>query len=137
MAVMGQLGKIQFATAAATVGGYLLLRRLWDRLFRFTGTGRLEIEQMPLALALEDPFTFPAIDPSFQTIELFNRGLMGLLQFLVRGRRLIEHSLQFRGSLKSRQQEALAFVEIVGKLRGVIHNAPCCNDSHNFEKTIA
>jgi hypothetical protein len=125
------------------VSGYVLWRQLRDGFFRFTGTGRLEIEQMPLALAFDDPFTLPAIDPSFQTIEFFDRGLKRLLQLLVGGRRFIEDAVEFchlplgighltltlSGLLESGQQETLALGKIIGKLRGVVHNAPCCTNS--------
>ena len=102
---------------------------------------------MPLAFALNDPFSATPMNPSLQSVELVKRCLMLLFQLLMRGSRLIQYASEFshlplgvdnvtltlRGLLESRQQETLALGKIAGKLMGVIHNAPCCNDSLDYE----
>jgi hypothetical protein len=98
---------------------------------------------MLLALAFDDPFAAAPIDPSLQSVEFIDRGLMSVFQLLMRGSRLIEHAAELRhlpfgvdnstlvscGFLESSQQELTALGKIVGEKVGVIHNANCFNNS--------
>ena len=106
---------------------------------------------MPLAFAFHESFAPAAVDPTLQGIQFVERGLMRLLQLLVRGGRLVQHAAEFGhlllgidratlklcGLLESRQQELLALGKIVGKRVGVIHNADCFTDSCQSRKTTS
>jgi hypothetical protein len=73
------------------VSSNLVFRLLLDRLFRLGGRERLEVEQMLLALAIDNPFTPSAVDPSLQRVEFIDRSLVRFPQFLIRSGRFIEH----------------------------------------------
>ena len=106
---------------------------------------------MPLAFAFQESFAAATVDPSLQDIEFIDRGLMRLLQLLVRGGRLVQHATEFGrlllgidssplklcGVLESRQQELVAFGKVGGKRVGVIHNAHCFTDSCQSRKTTS
>ena len=51
---------------------------------------------MLLAIAFDDPFAPPAVDPALQAIEFIDRGLVRLLQLRIRSGCLIEHAFQLR-----------------------------------------
>ena len=136
MPVVRQLGEIQFPTTTATVGSDLLSRRLSRGLPRCGGRRRLQIEQVPLAPSFDGPLTPPPVDPPLQAVELVQRGLVRCFQLFIGGRCGVEHMLQLGRLLESCQQQTLALGEIVGEWKGVVHNAPCCNNSIDFGKTI-
>ena len=99
---------------------------------------------MSLAFAFQESFAAATVDPLLQGIEFIDRGLMRLLQLLVRGGRLVQYATEFSrllrgidssplelcGLLEGCQQELLALGKIGGKRVGVIHNAnsftDCC-----------
>jgi hypothetical protein len=133
------------------VGSELLLRLLLDQRFRFGYHGRLEIEEMLLACSFNNPFSTAPMDPSLQSVEFVKRCLVLLFQFFMGGSGLIQYATEFRhlplgidnatltlcGLLESRQQETLALGKIVGKLVGVIHNAPYFSESLNLRKATS
>ena len=106
---------------------------------------------MPLAFAFQKSLAAAAIDPSLQGMEFIDRGLMRLLQLLVRGGRLVQYVTEFGrvlrgidssplklcGVLESRQQELMALGKIGGKRIGVIHNAHCFTNGCPSRKTTS
>ena len=83
MPVVRQLVEIEFPTATTTVGIDLMSRLLLDRLFGLGDRGRLEVEQMLLPPAFDNPFTPSSVDPSLQSVEFVDCGLVRLLQLLM------------------------------------------------------
>ena len=130
-----QLVEIKLATSTTTVGRDLMLS--WFRERRRVGRGLIEIEQMELPLAFDDPFTSLSVGPAFQLLEFINHGLVRLLELFIGGGRLIENPLKLRCFLERGQQELLALGQIVRKLLGVIHHAYCFNNSQKSRKTIS
>jgi hypothetical protein len=99
--------------------------------------GSVEIEQMLLALALDDLLGSPPVDPPLQRIKLINRGLVRGLQLFIRSSRLLQHATEFVRLLERRQQKLVALGEIVRKSAVVIHNDNRSNDSFSSGKTIS
>ena len=97
---------------------------------------------MALPFAFTETLSPSAIGPTLVPCQLVQRGGVLLLQRFVRGGRFAQHAVEFRylllrfrhatfelsGLLECRQQEALAFGEIVRKKVGAIHVADYCNN---------
>ena len=102
-----QLVEVEFSATATSRGCWA--RQFWRWLKRRSRcAGGFEIEQMTLALSLDDLLGSPAVDPPLQGAQFLQRGLMRGLQLFVRGGCLVQHATQFGRSLESRQQELVA-----------------------------
>ena len=151
MADLRQLVPVDLAFLAATAMALHVDGVVGTREFRRIAVGRqvrVQIEQMALPFVFAETFSPSAIRPTLVPCQFVERGGMLLLQLLVRGGRFAQHAVQFRhlllgfhhatfelsGLLECRQQEALAFAQIVGKKVGAIHVADYCNNLFEQEK---
>jgi hypothetical protein len=90
---------------------------------------------MLLALAFDDPFTSSAVDPALESVEFIHGRFVDLSELVMRGSGLVQDAAELRhpplplgGFSKGRQQETLAFAQVVRQKVGVIHHAHGCSD---------
>lgn len=72
--------------------------------FRLVGRRWVQVEQMalPFAFAFSKTFSPPAKRPALVPSQFVQRGGVFLLEFLERGRRFVQHAIEFRGLLLRR-----------------------------------
>ena len=75
---------------------------------------------MLLAISFQDPFSTATMHPPLQSVELIHGRFVDLLEFAMRGSCLVQDAAELRhsplplgGFSKSRQQETLAFAQVV------------------------
>ena len=129
MPMVRQFAQVQFPTTTTPMCANWL-QSLWEnRFFRRATGGGFQIEEMLLAVTVVQPLPPVAVDPAFQTLEFLDGCLVRFLQLAIGSRRGIQHTFEFRSLLESGQQESLALGQIIGKWKGVIHNALGCSES--------
>jgi len=85
-----------------------------------------QVEQMQLALSLDDPLSTTAVNPTLVPFDQLQRGCMLLLEFLMRCGRFVEHAFQFPDSQLGNAQKSLALGQIVGDFRVAVHRVGRC-----------
>ena len=122
--------------------------------FRRIGAGqqvRVQIEQMALPFPFAKTLSPSAIGPTLVPRQFVQRGGVLLLEQFVRSGCFAQHAVEFRylllrlhhatfelgGLLECRQQEPLAFTQIVRKKVGAIHVADYCNNRFAQEKPFS
>ena len=104
MADLPQLVPIDLAPLTTAMAfdfgfGFLVPRR---GVFRFVGRRRVQIEQMALPFAFAETLPPPAKRPTLVPSQFLQRGGVLLLELFKRGRRFVQHAVQFRDLLLGR-----------------------------------